>query len=434
MNEAASQKAGLAARSAALSLYQGVRRHEQQLDQLLERDPQVKSLEPRDAAFAHAVAASALRHHGEINAVLEALLQKPLPRSSGLARDILELGIAQLLFMKANAPAAINLSVELAKADDKARHFSGLINGVLRAAQRQGPPAPDASRNMPDWLTKLLASAYDWEIVHAIAAAHLVEAPLDVSVAVEPERWATQLGGTLLPTGSIRLNSPHAPVTELPGFSKGAWWVQDAAAALPATLLGNVEGKSVLDLCAAPGGKTAQLASRGAEVTAVDSSAARMRRLEDNMKRLNLAVTCITSEIRKLPEDQQYDAVLLDAPCSATGTMRRHPDLAHLKSAQQVDKLVTIQAAMIDHAAKLVRPGGVLLYCVCSLLPREGEYQARNFLSRHDDFRLSPLDTAEVGGEKQFITAEGFLRTLPSMNIGDSTGLDGFFAARFIRS
>ena len=237
MTEAASEKAGLAARTAALALYQAVRRDQQQLDQLLERDAAFKQLPPRDAAFAHAVAASALRHYGEIDAVLDGLMQKTLPRSAGSARDILSLGIAQLLFMQSSAPAAVNLSVEMAKADKNARHFASLINAVLRRAQANGAPPPDPSRNMPDWLTKLLASAYGWETVHAIAAAHMAEAPLDISVRSDAAGWAERLGGELLPTGSIRLASPQVPVTELPGFVEGEWWVQDAAAAaLPAKL------------------------------------------------------------------------------------------------------------------------------------------------------------------------------------------------------
>lgn len=433
MNEAASQKAGLAARAAALLLYQGVRLHSQQLDQLLDHEPALRQLEPRDAGLAHAIAASALRHHGEIDAVLANLLQKPLPRSAGPTRDILSLGIAQLLFMKSNAPAAINLAVELAKGDTNARHFTGLINAVLRKAQAEGPPAADPSRNMPDWLTKLLASAYDWEAVHAVAEAHMAEAALDITAGSEAALWAERLGGKLLPTGTIRLAADHPPVTELPGFEEGAWWVQDAAAALPAKLLGDVRGKNILDLCAAPGGKTAQLAAAGARVTAVDSSTARVRRLEANMRRLKLDVACLTSEVRKLPTDQTYDAVLLDAPCSATGTMRRHPDLAHLKSAQQVDKLASVQSTMLDHASQLAQQGGTLVYCVCSLLPREGEWQAENFLKRHPQFELHPIAATEIGGQQQFITPNGCLRTLPSMTIGQSHGLDGFFAARFTR-
>jgi 16S rRNA (cytosine967-C5)-methyltransferase len=245
--------------------------------------------------------------------------------------------------------------------------------------------------------------------------------------------WAERLSATLLPTGSLRLPLQHGPVTELPGFAEGEWWVQDAAAALPVMLAGSVAGKTALDLCAAPGGKTAQLAARGATVTAVDDSAPRLARLHDNLKRLRLAATVLTADVLALPEDRQYDLVLLDAPCSATGTIRRHPDLPHLKSARQIDGLVKLQARLLDKAATLTRPGGMLLYCTCSLLPEEGEDQTAAFLTRQPEFSRLPVKPADVGGEARFISPAGDLRTLPAMAFGGDT-LDGFYTARLIRA
>ncbi len=430
---ASAEKEGLAARRAALLLWQAVRNHDRQLDIALDDKTISSSLAPRDMAFAHAVAASALRNHGEIEAILKRLMQKALPRKAGPVSDILHLGLAQLLFMESNAPAAINLSVELAKADEKAKHFAGLINAVLRKAMDDGLGARQPRLNMPGWLAERLDAAYGPTVTDEIAAANATEAPIDITVRADAALWAERLNGELLPTGTIRLAGHKGSITELPGFAEGAWWVQDAAAALPVKLLGDVSGKTVLDLCAAPGGKTAQLASLGAQVTAVDISRQRMARLEQNLARLQLNAECQVADVLKLEPDTQYDVVLLDAPCSATGTMRRHPDLAHLKSASQLDKLQNAQRRLLVQAASLVRPGGTLLYCVCSLLPVEGEEQVQSFLSRHEEFAVQPAEPLRLGGESRFLTADGMLRTLPNMQIGNSMGLDGFFAASFRR-
>jgi 16S rRNA (cytosine967-C5)-methyltransferase len=428
------EKPGLAARQAAISLLQGVTLDQQPLDQLLETNPEFKTLEGRDRAFAHALTASALRHGGEITAVLAKFLAKPLPRSSGMAVDILTIGVAQLLFMDVSPHAAIDLCVDLAKQDKKAQHFSGLMNAVLRKVSTEGKSllaTLDAPRlNTPDWLWEQWIAAYGENGARSIAAAHLVEAPLDISVKERPEHWAAQLGGEVLPTGSIRLASPYGPLTEMPGFTTGDWWVQDAASALPINLLGHISGHTVLDLCAAPGGKTAQLAAAGAQVTSVDDSMTRVNRMRENLTRLNLKTATILGDLLSLPTDTQYDAVLLDAPCSATGTIRRHPDLPYLKTAKQVVSLAELQSKMLDHAANLVKPGGQLVYCTCSLSPLEGERQIFKFLRAHGDFELVPILASELGGQSQFVTAAGIMRCLPSMAIGQSSGLDGFFAAR----
>jgi 16S rRNA (cytosine967-C5)-methyltransferase len=428
------EKPGLATRRAAISLLQGVTLDQHPLDQLLETDAEFKTLEGRDRAFAHALTASALRHGGEITAVLAKFLTKPLPRSSGMAVDILTIGVAQLLFMDTSPHAAIDLCVDLAKQDKKAQHFSGLMNAVLRKISTEGKAlltTLDAPKlNTPDWLWEQWVAAYGEEVTRNIAAAHLIEAPLDISVKDRPEHWAAQLGGELLPTGSIRLASPNGPLTEMPGFTTGDWWVQDAASALPVKLLGHISGHTVLDLCAAPGGKTAQLVAAGAQVTSVDDSMTRVNRMRENLTRLGLKTATILGDVLSLPTDTRYDAVLLDAPCSATGTIRRHPDLPYLKTAKQVASLAELQSKMLDHAANLVKPGGRLVYCTCSLSPLEGERQIFKFLRAHGDFELVPISPTELGGQSQLITPAGIMRCLPSMDIGQSSGLDGFFAAR----
>ena len=431
------EKPGLQARRAAISLLQGVTLDQQPLDQLLETNVEFRELEGRDRSFAHALVASSLRHGGEIKAILGKFLAKPLPRSSGMAVDILTIAAAQLLFMEVSPHAAIDLSVDLAKQDQKAQHFSGLTNAVLRKVSTEGKTALeklDGPRlNTPDWLWEQWVSAYDNKTARAIAVAHLSEAPLDISVKANAEHWASQLEGELLPTGTIRLRAADKSLQDLPGFNTGDWWVQDAASALPAKLLGDIRGQSVLDLCAAPGGKTAQLAAAGAIVTAVDDSVSRLNRLRENLARLKLPVTTLLADVLSLPADTLYDNVLLDAPCSATGTIRRHPDLVYLKTPQQLGNLVSLQQKMLEHAASPVKPGGKLIYCTCSLSPFEGERQVFKFLRAHENFVLSPITPQDLARQEQFITPAGLMRCLPSMAIGNSSGLDGFFAARLIR-
>lgn len=426
---------GLAARAVALKLVTGVMVEGLALDQQMEEDASLAALPPRDRAFAHALAATTLRRHGDLVAALQPFLARPLPRSSGPALHILLLGAAQLLLMQTPAHAAISASVDLAKHDTKAKHFSGLINAVLRKVAGLDPAvlAGDPTRNLPDWLRNRLTAHYGADRTRAMAGAHSQEAGIDLTVRENAALWVRSLNAQLLPTGSLRLAADHPPLTGLPGFVEGAWWVQDAAAALPARIAGNVNGCSVLDLCAAPGGKTAQLAAGGARVTAVDESAPRLRRLAENLKRLHLEAEVITADVLRLPEDRQYDVVLLDAPCSATGTIRRHPDLPHLKSVRQVEALTRLQARMLDKAASLVRPGGMLVFCTCSLLPEEGEDQTTAFLSRHGNFTLSPIAADELGGEAAFLTARGELRTLPGMVLGHGT-LDGFYTARLLKA
>jgi 16S rRNA (cytosine967-C5)-methyltransferase len=261
----------------------------------------------------------------------------------------------------------------------------------------------------------------------------LQEPPLDISVKSDRARWAEALGGILLPTGTVRIAAPKGRVEEFPGYAAGAWWVQDAAAALPARLLGDVAGRDVLDLCAAPGGKTAQLAAAGARVTAVDRSPARLERLEHNLSRLGLAAELVPTRAEEYRRSAPFDAVLLDAPCSATGIVRRNPDIAHLKRPQDIASLTSLQAKMLDHAVTLVRPRGLLVYCTCSLEPEEGEELIEALLGRNGSLARLPAEPAEIGGAGHLITPKGDLRTLPCHALGPAVGLDGFFAARLRR-
>jgi 16S rRNA (cytosine967-C5)-methyltransferase len=290
--------------------------------------------------------------------------------------------------------------------------------------------------NVPAWMLARWTQAYGGDQARRIAAASLAEAPLDVTVKEAPETWAERLGGAVLPTQTVRL-AAGGRIEELAGYAEGAWWVQDAAAALPARLLGDVAGKSVADLCAAPGGKTAQLAAAGANVTSVDMAGARLERLRSNLSRLHLDAQLVEADAVTWKPGRTFDAVLLDAPCTATGTMRRHPDILRLKRADDVAALADIQTRLLDSASGLVAPGGTLLYCTCSLEPEEGARQIEAFLARDRRFTRSPVIAGECGIAADWLTPAGELRTLPFHLPGEQphlSGMDGFYAARLVHS
>ncbi|MGE0005497.1 MAG: RsmB/NOP family class I SAM-dependent RNA methyltransferase [Parvibaculaceae bacterium] len=430
-NRPVEDKTGLAARRAALAILSAVLDGGRPFDEILMQD-HAAGLESRDRAFVTALVQACLRRKGESEAAIARFLTKKLPRKSGSASLILLLGAAQLLYLETPAHAAIDLSVTLARDDRDARHFANLVNAVLRKLT-DVEPIDRPRLNVPDWLWRRWATAHGEGTAEAIARAHLDEPALDLSVKSAPADWAKALNGVVLPTGTVRLARRSGAVETLPGFDGGAWWVQDAAAALPVRLLGDVAGKTVLDLCAAPGGKTAQLASRGAVVTAVDRSAPRMARVRQNLDRLKLTAELHIADVMAFPADHRFDAVLLDAPCSATGTIRRHPELPFIKTEPQLAELAELQRRLLAHAATFVAPGGSLVFCTCSLEPEEGEAQVENFLEHHPDYRRVPLTADDVAGQGGFITPRGDLRTLPSMNIGSVQGLDGFYAARLVR-
>jgi 16S rRNA (cytosine967-C5)-methyltransferase len=427
----ADDASGLAVRKLAVEGLAQIFRQGLAFDEFLDHQ---HALAPRDRAFLHALIFAALRHKGEIEAVIGAFMAKPLPRKSGAAHLILLLGAAQLLFLDTPAHAAIDLAVRLAKRDREALHFSGLINAVLRKIASEGRNvlnSLDGPRlNTPDWLWKSWVQAYGPQQAAAIAGTHRDEPPLDVTAKSDAEGWAGRLGGIALPTGSVRLARHSGAIEELPGYAEGAWWIQDAAAAMPARLFGDLAGKTALDLCAAPGGKALQLGAAGARVTAVDQSAQRLTRLHENLRRTGLEAEVIAADVLTFNPPDRFDAVLLDAPCSATGTIRRHPDLPYVKSPEQIGELAGVQRRMLDKAVQWVKPGGTLVYCTCSLEPSEGEDQITRFLTAHPEFSVAPIELGEAGIEAQFINENGYLRTLPFMPIGAAVGLDGFFAAR----
>jgi 16S rRNA (cytosine967-C5)-methyltransferase len=401
--------------------------------------PERANVEPRDRAFARLLVSCVLRRHGELAHVISSHLQKPLPEPQGWVWQILLAGAAQLLFLDTPPHAAIGLAVEQCKSDPNARRFDKLVNAVLRRIADRGPAALEGldavALNVPAWLLQGWEKTYGTEEARRIAAASLEEPPLDVTVRGDPAEWAARLQGVALPTGTVRILQAGR-VTDLPGFAEGMWWVQDAAAALPARLLNATTGQRVADLCAAPGGKTAELVATGAHVIAVDISAARMRRVKDNLERLRMEAECITADVLSWQPAAQLDGVLLDAPCSATGTIRRHPDILHVRQARGFEKLVDLQARLLERAATFVRPGGTLVYCTCSLEPEEGERQVERFLAANGAFFRNAITSSEIGGLSDAITPAGDLRTLPCHRFPGhekGSGMDGFFVARLVR-
>lgn len=435
---------GLAARQCAVSVLEAVLHDGRTLDDAFAAAvagrPGAEPLAPRDRAFARLIAATVLRRHGEFTAVIRSFLDKPLPKSRSRISLILLSGAAQLLALGTPRHAAVSLAVEQCRADRSAQRFDRLANALLRRVAAEGSrrlQALDAVRvNVPDWLFSRWQAAYGEPVARRIAEASLCEAPLDLSVKSAPEAWASRLGGVVLPTGSVRL-AASGRIEGLPGYADGEWWVQDAAAALPARLLGDVAGLKIADLCAAPGGKTAELAAAGAVVTAVDMSQERLARLTANLERLKLMAEAVAADASAWAPGRLFDAVLLDVPCSATGTIRRHPDILHLKREADLTALVALQARLLANAAKLVEPGGRLVYAACSLEPEECSEQVGRFLKGHPEFARIAIVPGEGGAEADWITPAGDLRTLPFHMALDQpalSGIDGFFAARMRRA
>ncbi|MEX2450137.1 MAG: transcription antitermination factor NusB [Rhodospirillales bacterium] len=426
---------GLAARAVTLELLAQVLDARTPLDEALANNPVLKGLSPADRAFARHVTATTLRRLGQIDALIDLCLNKPLPSRAQDVRYVLRTGVAQLLFLETSAHAAVDIAVTLADVYGFSAQ-KGFVNAVLRRIAKEGTAwlaVQDAARlNTPDWLWRSWCAAYGENTARAIARAHLAEPPLDITVKDDPAAWAEKLDGIVLANGSVR-RTAGGRIDTLPGFTDGAWWVQDAAAALPAHLLGIVSGKRVIDLCAAPGGKTAQLCHAGAEVIAVDRSQTRLNVLLGNLERLGLNAATVATDALTWRPDDPADAVLLDAPCTATGTLRRHPDIAWLKSAEDVASLAGRQAALLGAAADMVKPGGLLVFCTCSLQPEEGPERIAAFLDDHPDFERVPVAPAELFRLDGWLTGDGDLRTLPC-HLSEQGGLDGFFASRLRRT
>lgn len=409
------------ARQAARWLLGGVLRDKIQLSELLAAD-EITRLAPAERARAQRLATQTLRHLGRADEILSKFVTKLPPQP---VLNMLRISAVELCVEGEAAHGVVHDTVQAIKSHSKARGQAGLANAVLRKVSEAGSDewSRFAPNRLPKWIRARLVHLYDEDTAQAIERAHEDGAPLDVTLRdpSSAETWAEKLGATVLPTGSLRIHRA-VQVSELPGFAEGAWWVQDAAAALAAGMLGEVKGKRVLDLCAAPGGKTMQLAAAGAEVTALDQSGLRMKRVQENLTRIGLVARCVTSDALEF-EDDLYDAILLDAPCSATGTIRRHPDLPYVKDGKSLSEITGLQAVLLDKAVSLLRPGGRLVYCTCSLLSDEGERQAKEAMERHG---LVVSEVSLPGVPDTWAARGGGLRLAPHL-WPESGGLDGFF-------
>ncbi|MEJ1995844.1 MAG: transcription antitermination factor NusB [Limibacillus sp.] len=426
------------ARIVALEILQEVLDRGRPLDRVLAEHPSVPAVPDRDQAFLRHLVITSLRHCGEIDALLAKMMKKPLAANQRELRAILRLGAAQILFMSVPPHAAVGETVSLVRG--QITPMKGLVNAVLRRLDRERDALlaglDRARANTPGWLWESWATAYGRRTAREIAEAQLQEPPLDLTVKTDPEGWAKRLGARVLPTGSLRLPPGSGDITKLEGFAEGAWWVQDAAAALPARLLGRLDGLRVADLCAAPGGKTAQLAGAGAQVVAVEKDETRLALLKENLARLDLQAECLVADAADWRPDGvlggPLDAILLDAPCTATGTIRRHPDIAWLRRPADPGKLAKLQDRLLKQAAALLEPGAQLVYAVCSLQPEEGPQRINALLAGDRGLIRKPLEPDEVGGLSQLITRDGDLRTLPC-HLAEAGGMDGFYAARLTR-
>lgn len=433
---------GLAARLAAYNILNDVFFRRRSLDEAYaQAEHTLGALESRDRGFVRLLVATVIKRTPQIDAALAALLHEPLAvlKPQPLV-TVLRLGAAQIVFLQMPPHAAVNTSVELAAAAG-IEWQKPLVNALLRRLAKEGmsePDVRDAGRmNTPEWLWQEWMRDYGVETALDIAAANLGESPVDFTVKQDAALWAERLGAVLLPTGSLRLPSAGF-VPGLAGFEEGAWWVQNAAAALPVKFMaagfgGDLRGKKIVDLCAAPGGKTAQLAAMGAAVIALDRSAPRLKKMQENLTRLKLPAELVAADGAVWQPPQQVDAVLLDAPCSATGTIRHQPDVLRLKDMRDQDKLAALQKRLMLNALGMLRPGGVMVYCTCSLQKAESEAQTEWLLAQEFGVALSPIRAGEVAGLGEMITPRGELRALPH-HWREAGGIDGFYAARFVKN
>lgn len=431
-------KPGLEARAAASKILAAVIDRKTPLDGMLDNEhgnPAYRALEDNDRALVRAILNSALRHLPRIEAAISSLLDSPLPEGARALHHVLVVAAAQMLYLDIPDHSAVDLAVEQANQDPRNRRFAKLVNAILR---RMGREKQDilartaAVPAMPGWFLSRLEKAYGREAALAISDTQLQPAAIDVTVKSEPEEWAKRLSGTVLPTGGVRLASFEGSIPELDGFADGEWWVQDAAASIPAKLFGSLAGKSVVDLCAAPGGKTAQLILSGGKVTALDQSESRLKRLRSNLARLGLEAETVVADMAKFSPETLFDAALLDAPCSSTGTTRRHPDVLWTKGPEDIAKLAALQERLLRHALTLVRPGGIVVFSNCSLDPSEGEDIIARILADTGDVERVAIRPEDWPGLEAAISPLGDFRTTPAMlqlPEAYASGLDGFFAS-----
>ncbi|MCU0910829.1 MAG: methyltransferase domain-containing protein [Rhodobacteraceae bacterium] len=423
---------GVAARRAAAAILDRILGEELSLSEVTgAAGPWAQLSDPADRARAQGLATDTLRHLGRADRLLKPHLRRAPPLA---VSNILRLATVEMLERGAPAHGVVGAAVAVARAGRRTEHAAGMVNAVLRKVAGEGAAwAALPPQELPGWLRGRLLSAWGAKAVAAIERVHAMAPPMDLTPRDgDASALAARLGGIALLTGSVRL-PPGAQVTALPGYAEGAWWVQDAAAALPARLHAPRPGEKIADLCAAPGGKTLQLAAAGAQVTAVDASADRMERLRQNLSRCRLeAETVVADVLDWAPPGEGFDAILLDAPCTATGTVRRHPELPFIRSGAAVKPLVALQAALIDRALGLLRPGGRLVFCTCSLLPEEGERQVAAALARHPGLAADTAVALPEGVDPAWCSAEGGLRLRPDV-WADEGGMDGFYMARLVR-
>ena len=424
---------GLDARRAAYHILNDIFFQKKNMDEAFARTHGLEDFPARDKAFVRLLVSVVLKRAREMDAALAKLLTEPISALKPAQMiNIFRLGIAQVTFLQTPAHAAVNTTVELAEAEGIAHH-KPLVNAIMRRITREGLApldARDAGRaNTPEWLWNEWMQDYGVETALTIAAANLTEGLVDFSVKSDPEAWAEKLGARLLATGSLRKEAGGF-IPGLPGFDEGAWWNQNAAAAIPAMLLGDIRGKTVVDLCAAPGGKTAQLAAQGAKVIAVDRSAERIKRLAENMTRLKLDVETAIADGAVWQPKEKVDFVLVDAPCTATGTIRHQPDVLWLKEPRDQEKLAGLQKRLMVNAVNMLKPGGAMVYCTCSLQKAEGEHQALWLLQQGLPVSMAPITTKDLPGISDMITDRGELRCLP-YHWNEVGGMDGFYVVRF---
>lgn len=434
-------KIGLEVRLVATRLLANVVEKRTSLDGMTDAEggqPAYRALDHRDRALARAIVKAALRHRVALDTLIDKVMHKPLTGDGKNIRHHLHIALAQILFLDVPDSAAVDLAVTAVQKDKKLGRFGKLTNALLRNIQRMNGEKRqaiiDEAIEAPDWFWTRLQKDYGdkaAEILRANAAAPA----LDISVKSNPELWAEKLGGFVLYQNTIRIPNFEGALTALEGFEDGAWWVQDVSAALPATLFsGSLMGKSVLDLCAAPGGKTAQLAAMGAEVTAIELNKNRIKRLEENLIRLKLSAALVQADLRKFEPESLYDYVLLDAPCSSTGTMRRHPDILWTKTEADIEKLASLQKDMLRAASRLVKPEGEIIFSNCSLDKAEGEHMIAALLAEDTSLKVVPL---QLSGLEDAITEAGYLRITPlhfARDTQKNSGADGFFAAKLCRT
>jgi len=440
---AAPEKPGLRARQAAAKILAAVIDRRTPLDGMLDLENgnvAYRQLGDADRALVRAILNTALRHLPRIEAILDTLVGTPLPEGARALHHVLTVAAAQILYLDVPDHSTVDLAVEQAQLDPRNRRFASLTNAVLRRLSREKASHLTATRAVsviPAWFHERLVAVYGKEHAARIGEALLEPSAIDLTVKSDPEGWAAKLGGRVLPTGSVRLPAASGAIPALEGFEAGQWWVQDAAASLPAKLFHDLAGKRVADLCAAPGGKTAQLAFAGAKVTALDQSGNRLKRLIGNLERLDLSVEAVEANMADYRPEELFDAVLLDAPCSSTGTIRRHPDVLWTKGPEDIDKLARLQERLLRHALTLVKPGGELVFSNCSLDPGEGEDMVARVLADNPDWRIQPVEPADWPGLESAVSPRGEFRTTPAMlpaTDSHAGGVDGFYAVLLRRN